>query len=316
MTVLNNRRSRKELREKLKLEPFARGTYSFYRYGHVENPAAWRDSLYRRWEPLGVLGRVYVAHEGINAQVSVPEASMGAFTTDLSEDPFLSGSRLNRAVEDDGKSFFALHIKVRPTLVADGLGGETLDFSQAGPRLDAETFNQAMEGPGTVVVDMRNCYESEIGRFDGALRLKARTFSEALPEALEVVKRAAETRPVERVLLYCTGGIRCEKAGAYLAGHGIGNVAQLEGGILQYVREVRAQGLENRFLGRNFVFDGRMTERISDHVLAACSQCGNAWDEPWNCAYDPCHRLFLQCPDCRKKWDGCCGEKCRDAFRG
>ncbi len=316
MTVLNNRRSRKELREKLALEPFRRATYSFYRYGRVENPSAWRDDLYRRWERLGILGRVYVAKEGINAQLSVPEQHLKTFLSDLQSDAFLAGLRLNRALEDDGKSFFALHIKERPALVADGLEPESIDFSRVGPRLDAESFHRAMETPGTVILDMRNAYESEIGRFENALRLHAHTFSEALPEALQVLENQRQSGPLGQVLLYCTGGIRCEKASAFLRGQGIEDVAQLDGGIIQYVRDVRARGMDNRFRGRNFVFDARMTERISQEVLAVCSQCGDAWDEPGNCAYDPCHRLFLQCPNCREKWDGCCQEACRISLNG
>jgi UPF0176 protein len=116
----------------------------------------------------------------------------------------------------------------------------------------------------------------------------------------------------KNILMYCTGGIRCEKASAYLKYRGFENVFQLEGGIIEYARQVQAKGLENKFLGKNFVFDERLGERISTDIIAQCHQCGKPADTHTNCANDYCHILFIQCDECREKYEGCCSEKCRD----
>ena len=100
----------------------------------------------------------------------------------------------------------------------------------------------------------------------------------------------------ENIVLYCTGGIRCEKASAYLKHKGFPNVHQLEGGIIEYVRQVRTQGLDNQFQGVNFVFDERMAERVSEDVVAECHQCGTACDHVTNCANAACNVLMVQCP--------------------
>jgi UPF0176 protein len=111
--------------------------------------------------------------------------------------------------------------------------------------------------------------------------------------------------------MYCTGGIRCEKASAYYKHRGFKKVYQLEGGIIEYARQVRQRDLENKFLGKNFVFDHRRGERISDDVVANCHQCGQPCDLHVNCANEACHLLFIQCEACSKALDGCCSEACK-----
>jgi UPF0176 protein len=213
---------------------------------------------------------------------------------------------LKIAVEDDGKSFYKLTIKVRDKIVADGLPDDTFDTTNVGTHLNAEEFNNALEQPGTVVVDMRNHYESEVGRFENAICPEADTFREELPMVLDILKDKKD----QKVLLYCTGGVRCEKASAYLKHHGFKDVNQLHGGIIDYARQVKSKGLESKFKGKNFVFDERVGERITDDVLSTCHQCGNACDNHVNCANDDCHLLFIQCDECAQKMQGCCTPEC------
>ena len=164
---LHNRINNDELKQRMLQSDEKRVTLSFYQYALIDNPHHFRDELYRAWEKLGVFGRIYVAAEGINGQLSVPESHFEAFKDHLYGIPFLNGIRLNIAIEDDGKSFYKLKIKVRDKIVADGLNDETFDVTRRGRHLTAEEVNRLMEQAETVVVDMRNHYESEVGHFQG-----------------------------------------------------------------------------------------------------------------------------------------------------
>lgn len=267
-----------------------------------------RDHLYLEWAKLGVLGRIYLANEGINGQISVPEESHEAFKAACEQLDFMRGIRLNYAVDDDGKSFFKLKILVRKKIVADGLNDSTFDVTNSGIHLSAKEMNELLEQSNTVVVDMRNHYESEVGHFKNAILPDVTTFRESLPIISEMLAEHKD----KNLVMYCTGGIRCEKASAYMKHKGYKNVFQLDGGIIEYTRQVKDQGLENKFIGTNFVFDERLGERISDHIIAHCHQCGAPCDTHTNCANDFCHLLFIQCEACRQKYEGCCSPLCKD----
>jgi UPF0176 protein len=255
------------------------------------------------------LGRIYVSSEGINAQLSVPAQNFNKFKLHLDSISFLENVRLNVAVEQDNKSFLKLKVKVRDKIVADGLNDETFDVTDIGVHLKAKEFNEMLANPNTVCVDMRNHYESEIGHFDGAVTPDVDTFRDSLDIIEEDLKDNKEDK---NLLMYCTGGIRCEKASAYYKHKGFKNVFQLEGGIINYVRQVNAEGIENKFIGKNFVFDHRRSERISDDVVSNCHQCGEPCDEHVNCENEACHLLFIQCNSCQEKMNTCCSDECKD----
>ena len=284
-------------------------TLSFYAYAHIGNPEVLRDHLFISWNALDVLGRIYVAQEGVNAQLSVPAPKFDAFKTHLDSIDFLNGIRLNIAIEQDNKSFLKLKIKVRNKIVADGLNDNTFDVTNKGVHLNASEFNTLTNQDDTIVVDMRNHYESEIGHFEGAITPDVDTFRDSLPIIEEDL---AEHKEDKNLVMYCTGGIRCEKASAYFKHKGFKNVYQLEGGIIEYARQVKNQGLENKFVGKNFVFDERRSETISEDVIALCHQCGSACDTHVNCANEACHLLFIQCPACAEKLDNCCSDACAE----
>jgi len=305
---LYNRINGEELKERMLKSDEERITLSFYRYYQLGNPDLFRDHLYLKLYPLKVFGRIYVAHEGINGQLSVPREHWREFEAVLESISFLKDVRLNIAVDDNGKSFFKLKIKVRPKIVADGLEDENFDVTNRGKHLDAEAFNALTESDDTYVVDMRNHYEWEVGHFKEAVLPDVETFRECLPQVEEMMKDKKE----KNIVMYCTGGIRCEKASAYLKYRGFKNVYQLDGGIIQYAKDVEKKGLKNKFVGKNFVFDERLGERISDDVIARCHQCGKPCDTHVNCANDACHILFIQCPSCAEKYDACCSQKCAD----
>lgn len=284
-------------------------TISFYTYAKIGNPEIFRNHLFVAWNELDVLGRIYVAHEGINAQLSVPADHFQKFKDHLDSISFLEDVRLNIAIEQDNFSFLKLKVKVRDKILADGLNDDTFDVTNKGVHVDAERFNTLIEDPNTVLVDMRNHYESEIGHFKNAVTPDVDTFRDSLSIIEEDLKTHKEDK---NLVMYCTGGIRCEKASAYYKHKGFKNVFQLEGGIINYVRQVEEKNLENKFIGKNFVFDQRRAERISEDVIAHCHQCGKPCDTHVNCANEACHLLFIQCPECAEKLSDCCSEKCAE----
>ncbi len=311
MCALHNRVSQKELKEKLYRETEPRKTISFYRYFHIADPGSFRDDLYRDLASVNVFGRIYVAHEGINAQISVPESNMPSFQSYINAHEGLAGTRLNVAIDDDGKSFWVLKIKVRDKIVADGIADPTFDMENKGRYVDAEQFNTLADDRETVIVDMRNHYEYEVGHFQNAIEVPSDTFREQLPMSAEML----EADRNKNIIMYCTGGIRCEKASAYLLHRGFKNVFHLEGGIINYVNKVKEQGLENKFVGKNFVFDDRLGERITDDVIARCHQCGKLADDHTNCKNQACHLLFIQCDECAEKYSGCCSDQCLQVYQ-
>jgi UPF0176 protein len=283
-------------------------TLSFYAYAQIEDPTKFRNELFLAWNPLDVLGRIYVAQEGINAQLSLPADGFYEFKKTIENYSFMKGIRLNIAVEHDDLSFLKLTIKVRDKIVADGLKDDTLDVTNIGIHLKANEFNSMLENPNTIVVDMRNHYESEIGHFEGAITPNVDTFRESLPI---IEQELADFKKEKNILMYCTGGIRCEKASAFMKHKGFENVYQLEGGIIEYTRQIKEQGLKSKFIGKNFVFDQRLGERITDDIVSNCHQCGNPCDEHTNCANDGCHLLFIQCENCKNLLENCCTYECQ-----
>ena len=282
-------------------------TLSFYAYAQILNPTQFRNELFLAWNPLEVLGRIYVAHEGINAQLSLPADHFYAFKDSIEKYDFMKGIRLNIAVEQDDHSFLKLTVKVRDKIVADGLVDKTFDVTNIGIHLKAGTFNEMLDDPNTIVVDMRNHYESEIGHFTNAIKPDVDTFRESLPI---IEAQLSAHKQDKNVLMYCTGGIRCEKASAYFKHKGFEKVYQLEGGIIEYTRQVKAEGLESKFIGKNFVFDHRLGERITDDIVAQCHQCGAPCDVHTNCVNEGCHLLFIQCESCKTAMEGCCSAEC------
>ncbi|GAC1594883.1 MAG: rhodanese-related sulfurtransferase [Ginsengibacter sp.] len=311
MPVLHNRVSQKELKELLFRETQARVTLSFYQYAHINDPSAFRDELYKNLDELRVFGRIYVASEGINAQISVPQGNFEKFKEYLFSIPFLNSIRLNIAVDDDGKSFWVLKIKVRSKIVADGLNDASFDVTKKGKYVDAASFNRLTEDENTVVVDMRNHYEYEVGHFENAVEIPSDTFREQLPMAVKML----EDNKDKNIIMYCTGGIRCEKASAYMLHNGFKNVFHLEGGIINYANQVKEKNLPNKFKGKNFVFDDRLGERIGEEVISKCHQCGEPCDDHTNCKNDGCHLLFIQCKNCADKYSGCCSEECQSIYK-
>jgi len=305
-----NNFDRETLEKKLANESFKRIPISFYRYVKFHNVENLKKELYKEWEALGVLGRIYIAEEGINAQISVPEPKHESFRkaidarSELKDVPFKYGLH-------HGPAFIKLTIKVKKQIVADGLTPEDYDLSNVGNHLAPEEFHKAMDEDDVIVVDMRNHYESRIGHFEGAITPDVDTFRDQLP----LVKEDLKGKEDKKVLLYCTGGIRCEKASAYLKHHGFKDVNQLHGGIIAYGHAVKEGKLStSKFKGKNFVFDERLQEPLTDDILTNCDQCKQPSDRQINCFNETCHLLFVQCENCAEKYANCCSIDCKEFY--
>lgn len=307
---LYNKINSEELKEQMAHSDEKRVTISFYQYAKLGNPQLFRGHLYIKLETLGVFGRIYVANEGINAQISVGEANLDQLRATLNEITFLKDIRLNIAVDDDGKSFYKLKILVKHKILADGLNDETFDVTKKGQHVNAEQFNALHDQENTIVIDMRNHYETEVGHFEKAITPDVDTFRDSLP----IIEDMLTSHKEKNLLMYCTGGIRCEKASAYFKHKGFENVYQLEGGIIKYAQDVKANGLDNKFRGKNFVFDERLGERISDEIISNCHQCGKPCDTHTNCKNVACNLLFIQCEECAAEKEGCCSTACQDTI--
>lgn len=306
MSILVNRTDKNVLKQRLKEENIKRKTISFYRYVQIPQPEDLRNELYKAWSEFNCFGRIYLAKEGINAQMSVPEDNWDAFVQQVYSLSYFKDVPFKHAVDGNGKSFYKLIVKVRDKIVSDGINDEDFDPANTGSYLNAAEFNKAIESEDTIVIDMRNHYESEVGRFDRAFCPDADTFREELPLVIDHLKGQED----KKIVMYCTGGIRCEKASAYFKHKGFNDVHHLKGGIIQYAQEIKEQNLESKFKGVNFVFDERIGERITGDVLSECHQCGKPCDTHVNCKNDDCHLLFIQCTECAEKMNGCCTPEC------
>jgi len=301
-------RPRDEKKKTVVADGIERTTLSFYGYVPFENPKFFCEELFERLHSLGCLGRIYIAKEGINAQMNVPKKNWDLFDAYIKSRKELIGIPYKIAVEEcDTPSFYKLTVKVKEKIVADGLSDDLFDVTNTGAYLSAKEFNEYVEDEEAVVVDMRNGYESEIGHFEGAITPEVDTFREELriaPELLKIHKN-------KKIALYCTGGIRCEKASAWLKHNGFEHVRHLKGGIIDYKHQVEREGLQNHFLGKNFVFDERMGERIGNEVISYCHLCSKTKsDTHYHCKNIACHILFLGCNACIEKKNGYCSYKC------
>lgn len=301
-------RPRAERKREVENDGVERVTFSFYKYVKIADPKALRAELHEYWSSLGCFGRIYVAKEGINAQMNCPKKHWNQFDAYMKCKPEFQNIPYKFAVEEGTEvSFYKLIVKVKDKIVADGLDDESFDVTNTGEYLTAKEMNEYIDDPEAVVVDMRNIYEAEVGHFEGAVCPDVDTFREELaktPETLRIHKN-------KKMAIYCTGGIRCEKASAWLKHNGFENVKHLKGGIIDYKHQVEREGLENKFKGKNFVFDERLGERIGEEIISYCHLCSkNKSDTHHHCKNKACHVLFLGCDDCMVKKNGYCSYKC------
>jgi UPF0176 protein len=309
---------------------------SFYTFQSISNPDAMVTILKEMWKPFNCYGRVYVAEEGVNAQMAVPTNVLLDFQKICKQFPLFSEVSINVDRHLSSEEYFktrpfkALHVRHRKQIVTDGFD-HSLDWRDAGTELASQDWDQKLRGVSQdgkaperpLLFDCRNVYESEIGLFEGAIPLNTVRFS----DSWDILERALEGKPKDTpIMTYCTGGIRCVKINAFLKQTlGFTNTSRLKGGIISYARETRqttATSLDSAkacdsssdvlpsegstFKGVNYVFDDRMGSRITEDVLGLCEMCGTPWDGFTNCRNSSCSVRFLQCPACSSHYSGCC----------
>ena len=284
---------------------------AFYIFVPIENPRAEVKRFHRFFADLDATGRLYINEEGINAQMSISKKDAPLFY-----DWFLSDERFAETVikthSHHEQAFPKMTVKYRKQLVALD---EQVDLSRGGKHLSAEKWKEMLdeESENTLLLDVRNDYEWDVGHFEGAEKPEFQTFRE-FPDSVKKLKDKHDPKKT-RVMMYCTGGIRCELYSCLLKDEGFDEVYQLDGGVIQYGLEVGSK----HWKGKLFVFDDRLVVPISEHepaeTISICSHCGTKTDVYYNCANMDCNALFLSCLDCSKEFKGCCCESCLEAPR-
>lgn len=280
---------------------------SFYRFFPVDSPDVFAAELRARLVEHGALGRVYVAHEGVNATLWADEAVVHALRDELNLPAGGDPVRIHIAPATTAP-FRHLRVRARRTIVNLGLDDDVIPHVEGGEHLAPQAFADELARGGAVVLDVRNGYEARVGRFEGAIPAPFENFHE-FPEWVASLDLPQDAR----ILTYCTGGIRCEKFTGLLRRHGYENVAQLDGGILRYLDEVGG----THFQGEIVVFDDRISVPggAGPSPDASCDRCGADGGVLVNCANTDCHRRVLLCPVCLESKQGTCSDPCLDAPR-
>ena len=282
----------------------------YYRYFSIEEPHKYVIEHRSLCEDLGLLGRILVAREGINGTVSGLREQTQAYQESLRAKPG-TGDMDFKIDPADGHVFKKLSIKARDEIVTLGLSPtEDIDPNETtGKYLPPKEFYEAMQDPNAVIVDARNAYESQLGKFRNAICPDVDSFRD-LPQWIRDHRAELEGK---RILTYCTGGIRCEKFSGFLLNEGFEDVSQLHGGIVTYGRDPETQGRD--FEGQCYVFDQRISVPVNTanpSVIAHCRHCEVPIERYRNCGYTPCNLQFFCCPECEESCGRFCSEACRE----
>lgn len=304
---LCNLLSNHELKKKLLIEKDLRINISFYKYFKVNNPLFFRNMVYITFNKYNVLGRIYISKEGINAQISIPKKIYNKVVyLILKLDNNLYNVNINKSIDNNKPSFFKLIVKVRPKIINDGID-EDLDFNKnKGIYLNVSKVNDLIFNKDFVFIDIRNDYEYEVGHFINSIQIKSLNFRNQISN---LIKRIISFKK-KKIVLYCTGGIRCEKVSSFLKYNDFKNVYQMKGGIISYIRYIKKKRLPNYFIGKNFVFDNRMIENVSYSIISKCHQCDSISYNYVNCLNKSCHILFIQCFSCQLLFNKFCSINC------
>ncbi|WP_246208519.1 rhodanese-related sulfurtransferase [Enterobacteriaceae endosymbiont of Plateumaris braccata] len=284
---------------------------SFYKYFFIKNPLSLCNDIYILFNALDILGRIYISHEGINAQISIPCYFYEIIKNFLYKlHPKLKNLYINLAIEHKKNAFWVLRVIHKKNILNDNIKNfNFLKFNTVGKYLNAFQVNKMIDNVNTIIVDIRNYYEYEIGHFNNAIIFKSsNSFREQMSMLLYNLKKYKN----KNIILYCTGGIRCEKATSWLIFNKFKNIFHIKGGIISYINNAKKNNLPIKFKGKNFVFDNRMSELVTKDIISHCYQCNNYYDIHTNCKNNYCHLLFIQCPSCKEKYHNCCSKNCKN----
>lgn len=278
----------------------------YYKYIDIANPEALVKEQRDLCQLLGLKGRILIAHEGINATVGGTDEAAQKYKAYLATHTLFSDVDVK---ESDGEAdhFPRLKVLVKKQIVNFGIFPELSIPRDAGRYLSPEEVHALLdEDPeDLVILDARNNYEWRVGRFDKALNPDINNFRD-LPTYID---SHAEIFKGKRVLMYCTSGIRCEPATAYLNKKEVAKeIYHIKGGIQRYAEAFP----DGHFRGKNYVFDGRVTQPITEDILASCDQCGCTYDDYSNCINAECNKQIIVCPPCIETYHNTCSERCKE----
>lgn len=275
----------------------------YYCYTPIADPDAYREEHHLKCLNLGLLGRIIIAKEGINGTVSGPEASCRSYMEYVKADPRFEA--LDFKVEShDGHAFQKLYVRVKPEIVHSSLR-HINPAKQTGVHLSPKEFKALKDQEDVVILDVRSNYEHQVGKFKNALTIDMENFRD-FPEKVKELSHLKD----KKVVTYCTGGIKCEKASAFLLEQGFNDVYQLHGGIIKYGIEEGGEDFE----GKCYVFDGRViadVNKVNPVIISTCYVCGTLSDRMVNCANPVCNRHEPMCEACGIKMEGACSEACK-----
>ncbi|VFP85970.1 UPF0176 protein YceA [Buchnera aphidicola (Cinara pseudotaxifoliae)] len=283
---------------------------SFYKYFCIVNPLKLFFFLKSNLVDKNVLGRIYISKEGINATISIPFSKYKYITRFFKKiDTKTKKMYINYTFENKQMAFWDLRIKIKKQIISSNVKNFCFFKGNKGIYLNAFLVNQYFVSKDCIFFDMRNDYEYEIGHFSNAVTIPSKTFRDQLqqlPKFLEPYRN-------KKIVMYCTGGVRCEKSTALLRHHGFSYVYHIYGGILSYIKQVQKYNLPNYFKGKIFVFDERLSKKITDDVFSVCINCQQDTDRIHiNCFNNSCHRLFIQCIQCSVQLNSCCCLDCKN----
>lgn len=275
----------------------------YYCYSPVENPDQYREEHHRLCLRLNLLGRVIIAAEGLNGTVSGRTADCDAYVTALRADPRFAGIDV-KVDEADGHTFHKLNVRVKNEIVHTDLAVDPRQ--QTGIHLEPADFQLLKNDPDVVLVDMRSNYEYAVGKFRNAVTFDMENLRD-LPDHVHEIEHLKS----RKIITYCTGGIKCEKASAYLLSQGFENVYQLHGGIIRYGLEAGGEDFD----GQCYVFDNRLTvsvNQVNPTVASICCRCEMPASRLVNCASPLCHNRVVLCESCGHEHGGTCTDACKD----
>ncbi|MFQ3575906.1 MAG: rhodanese-related sulfurtransferase [Cytophagales bacterium] len=275
----------------------------YYCYTHIEDPEQYRDQHHALCLELGILGRIIIAQEGLNGTVSGTVEACQKYMETVKSDP--------RFADTDFKidhfprhTFQKLHVRVKPEIVHSGLT-HIHPKMKTGKHLSPVEFKKMKDREDVVILDVRSNYEHKLGKFKNAITLDMENFRE-FPERVKELEHLKD----KKILTYCTGGIKCEKASAFLLEQGFGDVYQLHGGIIKYGIEADGEDFE----GKCYVFDNRVAidvNHVNPVVISSCYICGTKSDRMVNCANPECNIHVPICEKCGEEYEGACSISCK-----
>lgn len=285
-------------------------TLLYYRYARLDDAEEFAKKHLKFCKELGVLGRVIVAPEGLNGTISGSKEQCQAYMDTIEADKRLTGVHW-KIDEVEEPSFLKMHVRYKPEIVNSGLHTEVDPTEKTGVHLTPTEFKQLKNSEDVVVLDVRSNYEHNVGKFKNAVTLDIDNFRE-FPDKVEELK---EKYKGKKILTYCTGGIKCEKASAFLLKKGFEDVYQLHGGIINYGKEVGGEDFD----GNCYVFDNRVqvpVNTVNPTVISRCLNCGTPTVRMVNCANPHCNDHFVQCEHCGGEMEGSCSTQChKSPFR-